>query len=144
MRPTSPFKINAPAGAEAPVTPMRERSAFKSPKPSNKKQQTPPVAGKGGEDKHDTLVQDFWAVSPICSRLQDHINMITSTNFKENRFLSSPMPCQNQFMLNTPIMDCRFGSTAHTIKCQNSGSTSTHELTIDNTYHANRLMEEPA
>ena len=74
----------------------------------------------------------MWAVSPICSRLQEHINMITSTNFKENRFLASPMPCQNLFVMSTPIMDYRLGSTSHTIKNQNSNGSG-YDMTMENT-----------
>ena len=60
---------------------------------------------------------DKWTVSPVCSRLRDHITMMSGNSFKDRLFLQSPMTNKLNWGLTSPQIDpyryTHMGSTAH-------------------------------
>lgn len=86
----------------------KSKSAFKSPAPSNKKANQPP--------KSPLLMGSYamqgicsssekWTVSPVCSRLREHILMLNNNSYKERIFLQSPMTTHLQWPLSSPAVD---------------------------------------
>ena len=65
-----------------------------------------------------------WAVSPVCSRLRDHITMLNGNSCKERLFLQSPMTNRLGWPLSSPAYDpyrsLNLASTAQNTTCQSS------------------------
>lgn len=49
--------------------------------------------------------QEKWMISPVCSRLKDHISMMDGNQHKERLFLLSPMPNQYGWPIASPAFD---------------------------------------
>lgn len=82
-----------------PKTPLSKlRQEFKSPAPSNKKAlhstKSPLLTTQAkiaNMQAQGVASAEKWAVSPVCSRLRDHIIMLNGNSNKERLFLQSPM-----------------------------------------------------
>ena len=88
---------------------------FKSPAPSNKKlaftngPKSPIWAEKpnitGSNAKNGTSSFETWMISPVCSRLHEHIHMLNGASQKERIFLQSPMQYRMLWSTCSPAVD---------------------------------------
>jgi hypothetical protein len=71
-----------------------------------------------------TSSTEKWTVSPVCSRLRDHITMLNGNSNKERLFLQSPMTNSYYWPLASPAVDpyrsLNLASTAHNTTTQSS------------------------
>lgn len=134
-------KPNTPPKDEnlASHTPVSKRdNAFKSPAPSSKKflslhhikSPNLPFQQKGNasNSKGRQGNSENWMISPVCSRLRDHIQMMNGNSLKERLFLQSPLQNPVPWPLQSPAINNQrgiaLGSTApNTSTCQKYGES---------------------
>lgn len=76
---------------------------------------------------------DKWTVSPVCSRLRDHIAIMNSNSFKDRLFLQSPMTNKFNWALASPQIDS--SSNRYANMCSTAQNTATAASKYG--YHAN-------
>ncbi len=107
---SSPTKRTTPSKIAVEFTPKREQSAFKSPRATknsafkavihnNRDNGAGAVGGK-------TSI-DFWEVSPICTRLQEHVALLGGNCVRDRLFLQSPMTNQMMHPFASPFLDSK-------------------------------------
>lgn len=85
----------------------------------------------GSNQKHITNSSESWMISPVCSRLREHIYMLNGNAQKERLFLHSPMTNQMAWPIASPAINTTYrglalGSTApNTSTCQKDIATTT-------------------
>lgn len=134
-----------PSFQKMPQTPITKNiSAFKSPAPSHKKRnlvpKSPMVTTSMRMSSYHiqavTSSTEKWAVSPVCSRLRDHITMLNGNSSKERLFLQSPMTNNYCWPLASPALDpyrtLNLASTAYNTSQSSKYMTyGTHESYSD-------------
>lgn len=125
-----------------PQTPITKNiSAFKSPAPSSKKGNLVPKSPmvttsmrmSSCHIQAITSSTEKWTVSPVVSRLRDHITMLNGNSSKERLFLQSPMTNSYCWPLASPALDpyrsLNLASTAYNTTTQSSKyiNYGTHE-----------------
>lgn len=103
--------------SQTPVS--KNNNAFKSPAPSNKKylsihnNKSPAVTNHGknslSNSKHQQNQNESWMISPVCSRLREHIQMMNGYAQKERLFLHSPMTNSMAWPLASPAINSMRG-----------------------------------
>lgn len=93
----------------------KNQHAFKSPAPSNKKclnvnNNRSPFNNTQGRinfsnSKLNTSNIENWMISPVCSRLREHIQMLNGNSQKERLFLNSPMTNQMAWPIASPAIN---------------------------------------
>lgn len=78
-----------------------------------------------------------WAVSPVCSRLRDHITLLNGNSCKERLFLQSPMTNRIAWPLNSPAFD-----PYKEINLASTGYNTTAQSTKYHMYGANSIFSE--
>lgn len=133
LRDEEHYDAPVPNSSKVPCTPNSKlRTTFKSPAPSTKKRSQmhkSPMATTQAKMNNSmlpgiTASSDKWAVSPVCSRLRDHISMLNGNSCKERLFLQSPMTNRLGWPLSSPAYDpykaLNLASTAQNTTCQTS------------------------
>ena len=147
-------------------TNCKTRNVFKSPAPSSKKylnmQKSPMLTnnfnGVASSNKKGTSQAgglETWMISPVCSRLREHIQMLNGFSQKERLFLQSPM--HTPWPLASPALDTQRtslylsstapnASTACSNKYLNLGTTSDcfsdiKALPMESPFMIRRFME---
>jgi hypothetical protein len=100
-----------------PRTPIanKQGSVFRSPAPSNKKQsqiaRSPMVTTQMKMSSFQQQMpgimasSEKWTVSPVCSRLREHITLLNGTQAKEQRLFLLQSPMVGNWPAHSPSQD---------------------------------------
>ena len=93
---------------------------------------------------HGNPSADKWTLSPVCSRLTEHITLLNGKSYKERLFLQSPMTNGFGWPMTSPAVDIsRSAHFASTAPNTSTNSKYANRTPLEGYSDAKAIMESP-